>query len=89
MTLHNNMTPEHLKAILDAMPDEMTEGELCALTLTIHAAYMRKPAQVANNLIATVATHAMSQGLTNSDIATVFNMAARSYLDPRFNETEH
>lgn len=89
MTRHTNMTAKHLEAIMDAMPDEMTEGELCALTLTLHAAYMRKPSEVSSNLIAAVVTHAMSQGLTNAEIAKVFAMAALSYHDPHTTETEH
>jgi ADP-dependent phosphofructokinase/glucokinase len=89
LTKHTNINEENLKDIMDAMPDEMTSGELCALTLTMHMAYMQKPSEIAKNLIVTIATHAMSQGLTNPEIAKVFNMAAASYLDPSPNQTEH
>ena len=89
MTKHTNINEDNLKAIMDAMPDEMSEEELCALTLTMHMAYMKKSSEIAKNLIVTIATHAMSQGLTNPEIAKVFNMAVASYLDPRPNQTEH
>lgn len=89
MTRHKNMTQKNLKAILDAMPDEMTDGEICALTLTIHTAYMRSPSAISGNLISAVVTHAMSQGLRNDEIAEVFSVAARAYRDPSTAETEH
>lgn len=74
---------------MDAMPDEMTEGELCALTLTLHAVYMQKPSEISSNLIAAVVTHAISQGLGHAAIAEIFIVAALAYRDPHTTETEH
>ena len=46
MTKPENMTEAHLKAVFDAMPFEMSEGELCALTLTTYTAYMDEPSEI-------------------------------------------
>jgi len=57
-----NMTEEHLEAVMAAMPDNMDVSELCALTLTIHAAYLDTQVEIISALISTIYTYGMSQG---------------------------
>ena len=89
MTKPENMTEAHLKAVMEAMPEEMSEGELCALTLTTYAAYIDKPSEILKNLILTTASYAMSQGLTHALVAEMFAAAAVTYLHARPAQTEH
>lgn len=79
MTLSPNMTKEHLKAIFDALPEQMGEGELCALTLTLHDAFLDKPQDIITNLISTIYTFGMSQGLPTAAISEGLRGAARIY----------
>lgn len=77
MTLSPNMTNEHLKAIFDALPEEMDEGELCALTLTLHSAFLDKPQDIITNLITTIYTFGMSQDLPTAAISECLRGAAK------------
>ena len=56
MNTGKNMTGEHLEAVMDALPDKMDEGELCALTVTVYSAYVNDPAEVISSLIAAIYT---------------------------------
>ena len=64
-----NMTPEKLDEIMASLPDNMDEGEICALTLTIHNAYIDEPAEIINNLIATIYSYGMSIGISYPSIS--------------------
>jgi transcriptional antiterminator len=64
-----NMTEKHLKNIFKALPKEMDEGEISALTLTIHDAYLDEPAELINNLIATIYSYGMSVGISHLSIS--------------------
>lgn len=67
--LSPNMTPEKLDEIMATLPEKMDEGELCALTLTIHDAYMDHPSDIITNLIATIYSFGMAIGLSHSTIS--------------------
>ena len=67
--LSPNMTPEKLDEIMSTLPENMDEGELCALTLTIHNAYMDSPSDIITNLIATIYSFGMSIGLSHNSIS--------------------
>lgn len=79
MTLSPNMTEKHLEAIFDALPKEMDEGELCALTLTLHSAFLDKPQETIANLIATIYTFGMTEGLPTAAISEGLRGAAQIY----------
>ena len=79
MTLSPNMTEKHLKAIFDALPEEMDEGELCALTLTLHSAFLETPQEIITNLISTIYSFGMSQGLPTAAISEGLRGAAQIY----------
>ena len=59
-----NITEEKLDEIMAALPDKMEEAEISALTLTIHNAYLDEPAEIINNLIATIYSYGMSIGIS-------------------------
>jgi len=67
--LSPNMTPEKLDEIMSTLPEDMEEAELCALTLTIHDAYIDSPSEVITQLIATIYSFGMSIGLSHSSIS--------------------
>jgi hypothetical protein len=75
--LSPNMTEEHLQAVMDALPDEMDEAELCALTLTIHCAYHDDAAEVISGLVASIYTYGQTRGLDSR----VVSMGLRRMAD--------
>jgi len=70
------MTDEHLKAIFDALPKEMDEGELCALTLTLHSAFLDKPHEIIRSLISMIYTYGASQGISGETISRGLRLTA-------------
>lgn len=64
-----NITGEKLDEIMAVLPDKMEEAEISALTLTIHNAYLEEPAEIINNLIATIYSYGMSIGLSYPSIS--------------------
>jgi hypothetical protein len=52
--MSKNMTEAHLDAVMNALPNEMENSELCALTLTIHSAFVETPQEIITNLISTM-----------------------------------
>ena len=79
MTLSPNMTQKHLDAVFEALPENLTEGELCALTLTIHNAFFEKPQEIITNLISTIYVYGASKGIPNSVISEGLRGTARIY----------
>jgi hypothetical protein len=73
------MTEKHLEAIFDALPEQMDEGELCALTLTLHSAFLETPQYIITNLISTIYTFGMTEGLHAAAISEGLRGAARIY----------
>jgi len=71
-----NMTEEHLEAVMAAMPDNMDVSELCALTLTIHAAYLDTQVEIISALISMVYTYGASQGISNEAISHALRLSA-------------
>jgi hypothetical protein len=76
MSLSRNMTEKHLDAVMAALPDNMDEGELCALTLTVYSAYVDDPADVISSLIATVYTYGLSKGISSKTMSAGMRMSA-------------
>lgn len=76
MSLSRNMTEKHLDAVMAALPDNMDEGELCALTLTVYSAYVDDPADVISSLIATVYTYGLSRGMSRETMSAGLRMSA-------------
>ncbi len=76
MNAGKNMTEEHLEAVMAAMPDNMDVSELCALTLTIHAAYLDTQVEIISALISMVYTYGASQGISNEAISHGLRLSA-------------
>lgn len=74
--LTTNITGDRLDAIMDALPDEMDESELCALTLTMFSAYCEKEGDIIPQLIATIYTYGLSTGLSREAISRGLRMTA-------------
>ena len=64
-----NITSEKLDEIMATLPDRLEEAEISALTLTIHNAYIDEPAEIINNLIATIYSYGMSIGISYPSIS--------------------
>jgi hypothetical protein len=76
MSLSPNMTDAHLQAVMDAMPDELSEAELCALTLTLHSAFLETQVEIISALISMVYTYGASQGISNEAISHGLRLSA-------------
>ena len=87
MNAGKNMTGEHLEAVMAAMPDNMDVSELCALTLTIHAAYLDTQVEIISALISTVYTYGMSQGISNEAISRGLRLSADMHDEQAANKT--
>jgi hypothetical protein len=76
MSVSRNMTEKHLADVMAALPDNMSEGELCALTLTVYSAYVNDPADVISSLIAAVYTYGQTQGMSSKTVSAGLRMSA-------------
>lgn len=86
--LTTNITDARLDAIMDALPDEMSEAELCALTLTMFSAYCEREADIIPALIAAIYTYGMSTGLSRETISRGLRVTA-NLNDTSQPETRH
>lgn len=86
--LTTNITDARLDAIMEALPDEMDEAELCALTLTMFSAYCEREADIIPQLIATIYTYGMSTGLSRETISRGLRATA-NLNDTDKSETRH
>ena len=86
--LTTNITDARLDAIMDALPDEMSEVELCALTLTMFSAYCEREADIIPALIAAIYTYGMSTGLSREAISRGLRVTA-NLNDTDKSETRH
>jgi len=87
--LSPNMTPEKLEEIMATLPGNMDEGELCALTLTIHNAYMDSASEIIANLIATIYTFGTSVGLSHESISEGLRQTVDIHDEKYRKETQH
>lgn len=87
--LSPNMTPEKLDEIMATLPENMDEGELSALTLTIHNAYMDSPVEIVTNLIATIYAFGMSVGISYASISEGLRRTADMYEEDHKNAMRH
>jgi hypothetical protein len=79
MSISPNMTDKHLDAVMAALPDNMEEEELCALTLTIYAAYHDDPAEVFSGLISAIYAYGKAQGLSSGVVSMGLRLMADVY----------
>jgi len=74
--LSPNMTDEHMDAVMSALPDEMDVSELCALTLTIHSAYLDDTAEIMSALISAIYTYGACRGMSSKTVSAGLRMSA-------------
>ena len=89
MSEPRNMTDAHLDALMDVLPDEMSEAELCALTLTIYSAYLHDAAGVISSLIAAIYTYGEANGIDGKTISFGLRRMAEMYDGRDSNQTTH
>ena len=77
--MKRNMTEKHLEEVVKALPDEMEDAELCALTLTIYSIYRDSPAEIAALMIDNIYTFAASQGMDSSKVSASLRATADVY----------
>ena len=87
--LSPNMTPEKLDEIMATLPENMDEGEICALTLTIHNAYMDGPGEIIHNLITTIYSYGLSIGLSYDAVSAGLRHTADMYEEDHKNGMRH
>lgn len=80
--LSPNLTDAHMDAIMSALPDDMDEAELCALTLSIYDAYIQDVPEVISELIALIYTFCRSHGMSDHIISMGLRMTADAF-DPK------
>lgn len=74
-----SMTKDKLEEIMNTLPDNMSEGELCALTLTIYSTYIKDTASIISELVATIYTFASSRGISDELIGIGLRMSADGF----------
>jgi len=89
MSEARNMTDDQIGAVMDALPDEMSEAELCALTLTIYSAYLNDAAGVISSLIAAIYTYGEANGIDGKTISFGLRRMAEMYDGRDGNQTTH
>jgi hypothetical protein len=83
------MTDDQIGAVMDVLPDEMSEEELCALTLTIYSAYLDDMPSVISSLIAAIYTYGETRGLSAEAISSGLRMTAALHDGRDGNQTTH
>jgi hypothetical protein len=79
MSISPNMTEAHLDAVMSALPDNMDEAELCALTLSIYAVYQNNPVEVISSLIASIYTYGQTRGLDSKTVSKALRLMADAH----------
>ncbi len=89
MSLSPNMTEAHLDAVMSALPDDLNEGELCALTLTIYSAFIDDTPKIIHELIAAIYCLGESSGMSQETISLSLRMTAEMYEATQTKQTAH
>lgn len=74
--LSPNMNDELLGAIFKALPENLDDGELCALTLSIYSAYIDDPSKIMAELLGLVYTFGLATGVSRQTISAGLRMMA-------------
>lgn len=87
--MKQNMTQEHLDAVMDALPDELSVGELCALTLTIYSAFIDDPVEITSELITSIYIYGESRGISRNRISLALRLTADMDDQQQRKQTTH
>ena len=89
MSLSPNMTDKHLDAVMSALPDDLDEGELCALTLTIYSAFIDDTADIMSALISAIYTFGACRGMSDEKISRALRGMADLWDASHSKQTAH
>ena len=89
MSLSPNMTDAHLQAVIDALPDELSEAELCALTLTLYSAFIDDTPKIIHELITAIYCFGESNGMNQKTISLGLRRTADMYDATPTKQTAH
>jgi len=84
-----NMTDEHLDAVMSALPDDLDEGELCALALTIYSAFVDDTSQIIRQLITAIYCVGETNGMSREDISRGLRRTADMWDARPSGQTKH
>jgi hypothetical protein len=83
------MTDAHLQAVMDALPDELSEAELCALTMTLYSAFIDDTPKIIHELITAIYCLGESNGMSQKKISLILRMAADMHDAKQTKQTAH
>jgi hypothetical protein len=89
MSLSPNMTDKHLDAVMSALPDELSEAELCALTLTLYSAFIDDPAEIISELLTAIYCFGESRGMSKKTISIGLRLSADMHDAKQTKQTAH
>jgi hypothetical protein len=89
MSIPRNMTDAHLAAVMDAMPDELSEAELCALTLTLYSAFIDDPAEIISELLTAIYCFGESRGMSKKTISIGLRLSVDMHDATPTKQTAH
>lgn len=89
MNLSPNMTKEHLEAVFKALPENLDDGELCAITLSIYSEYLDGPGEIISALISTIYTLGLYWGMSRETVSEGLRKTADMYDEESAEETAH
>ena len=87
--LSPNMTEDHLDAVFDALPKEMSSGELCALTLAVYSTYLEDTSEIMTELVSTIYTLGISSGISRESVSEGLRRIADMYDEETARKTAH
>ena len=89
MSLSPNMTDKHLDAVMSALPDDLSEGELCALTLTIYSAFIDDHASIISELVTAIYCVGETSGMSRSNISRALREITALWDAREAGQTKH
>lgn len=84
-----NMTEEHLDAVFKVLPENLSNGELCALTLAVYSTYLEEPGDIMAELISTIYTLGISWGISRESVSEGLRKMADMYDEETAKQTAH
>lgn len=83
-----SVSEEDFIAIMEAMPEEMDDGEVCAMILSICTAYIDDDAKVISTLLSAIYTYGNAIGAPREKISASLRRTADLY-DNKQKPTKH
>jgi hypothetical protein len=87
--LSPNMTDELLAKLFKTLPENLDDGELCALTLSIYSAYIDDPTKIMGELVSLIYTFGISAGFSKETVSKGLRYAADMHDEEPVNQATH